>query len=401
MNQYAELFRIAGMRQAALFSLIGRFGYVASGLSVLFLGTARLGIGTGGLAAGALTVGVALGAPIAGRLSTRYGTSRTYTAFACLSMTGTLLALDGAGRGSQHLFLAGCFWGGLTTPPIAAAMRALWPKAGLPDRLRTTANSFESVVTETLFVAVPPVIGTLAAIDPRLGLIIASGCVVLGGVGFASTGVVRRHLPATGGTVHRPASRVLSPPVVWLLCIGASTAAVAGAMDVTVVSALRASGSMDAAGYVLLAPALASVLGGVVYGVLPAERVPGQRLGLLLASWLLLFVLVAFQSGPWTLTAALFLAGLPMAAIATEEFALLGQVCAQERLQEVFMWAGSGANVGVALGSALAGQVAEFRDGSLSAWTPVAVAAAALLLHRVGAHRLLTTPYRSLVQASR
>ncbi|MEU8827774.1 hypothetical protein [Streptomyces sp. NPDC048636] len=393
MRQYAELFRVPGAKPAEFFALIGRFGYVACGLSVLFLGTARLGIGVGGLGASGLTIGVALGSPVAGRLSSRFGTSPVYAAAATTGTAGAALALSGAEARSVPGFLAGACVLGFTTPPIGAAMRALWPRTELPERLHTPANSFESVVTELLFIAAPPATGALAVIDPRLGLIVADGCVVVGGVGFASTRLVRRHLGPSGAAVRKRAARTLSPPVVWLLCVAATTAAVAGAMDVAVVSVLDESGAAESAGYVLLAPALGSVLGGAVYGLLPAERVPGRRFGLLLAAWLVLFSLVSAQSGPWALAGALFLAGIPMAAIGIEEFTLLGRVCeTQDRLQEVFTWAGSSANVGVAAGSALCGYVAEHRGGTFGGWMPTAAVAVACVLYLTGFPRFRPAP---------
>ncbi|MEV8016071.1 hypothetical protein AB0O76_06955 [Streptomyces sp. NPDC086554] len=388
MRQYAELFHRPGLRQAEFFSVLGRFGYVACGLGALFLGTARLGIGVGGLGAGGLTLGVAVGSPIAGRLSSRYGTSAVYATMACVSVSGTALALAGADGRSVRSFVAGCCVIGMTTPPIGAAMRALWPKSGTPERLRGTANSLESVVTELLFVVAPPVTGVLAAVHPGLALAVADGCVVVGGVGLSCTRLVRECLGPDGGPRRRRSSRGASLPVAWLVGVGGVTAAVTGAMDVSVVSVLDEAGDAEAAGFVLLAPALASVLSGIAYGLLPTEPAPGRRFGRLLLVWVPLFALVALQSDPWLLAGALFLAGIPMAAIGIEEFNLLSRVADSEaRLQEVFTWAGSSANIGVACGSALGGYAAEHAGSSVGSWVPAAAVATACALYFAGARR--------------
>lgn len=388
VRRYAELFDRPGLGQAEFFSVLGRFGYVACGLGALFLGTARLGIGVGGLGAGGLTLGVAVGSPVAGRLSSRYGTSAVYATLACLSVPGTVLALAGAEGRSVPAFLTGCCVIGLTTPPIGAAMRALWPKSGTAEHLRGTANSLESVVTELLFVVAPPVTGMLAALHPGLALAVADGCVLVGGVGFSCTRLVREHLGPDGGARRRSSFRKTSSPVGWLVCVGGVTAAVTGAMDVAVVSVLDESGDAEAAGYVLLAPALASVLGGIAYGLLPAEAAPGRRFGRLLLVWVPLFTLVALQSDPWLLAGALFLAGVPMAAIGIEEFNLLsGFAGSGARLQEVFTWAGSSANVGVACGNALGGYVAEHAGSSVGRWMPAVAVVLACALYFAGALR--------------
>ncbi|MFG3093210.1 hypothetical protein [Streptomyces sp. NPDC048202] len=388
MRRYVELFHRPGLRQAEFFSVLGRFGYVACGLGALFLGTDRLGIGVGGLGAGGLMLGVAVGSPVAGRLSSRYGTSAVYATMACVSVPGTVLALAGADGRSVPSFVAGCCVIGMTTPPMGAAMRALWPRSGTPEPLRGTANSLESVVTELLFVVAPPVTGVLAALRPGLALAFADGCVVVGGVGFSCTRLVRECLGPDGGPRHRGPSRKVSAPVAWMVGVGGVTAVVTGAMDVSVVSVLGDAGNAEAAGFVLLAPALASVLSGTAYGLLPTEPAPGRRFGRLLLVWVPLFALVALPSDPWLLAGALFLAGIPMAAIGIEEFNLLSRIADSEaRLQEVFTWAGASANIGVACGNALGGYVAEHAGSSVGSWIPAAAVAAACALYFAGALR--------------
>lgn len=385
MRRYAELFRTPGTRQAEFFAVIGRFGYIACGLGVLFLGTAKLGIGTGGLGAGALTLGVAVGSPVAGRLSSRHGASPLYAVLACASTVGTALALLGAENGAGAVFLAGSCLTGASIPPFGAAMRAVWPKSGLPAELRAAANSLESVISELMFVFAPPVTGVLAAVEPGLGLIVADGCVLLGGIGFSCAGLVRRSLGPHRDTASRAAARHrMSLPVAWLVCVGGVTAAVAGAMDVAVVSVLNAAGKASAAGFVLLVPALASVVTGTIYGLLPAERAPGRRFGLLLLVWLPLFALVALAPNPWLLAAALCLAGVPMAAIGVEEFTLLGRAAGDGNLHEVFTWAGAVANVGVAAGNSLCGFTAQHLGASVSGWLPAAAVALACALYFTG-----------------
>ncbi|MFJ6740689.1 hypothetical protein ACIQOU_17570 [Streptomyces sp. NPDC091279] len=386
MRQYARLFDRPGLMRAEFFSVLGRFGYVACGLGALFLGTARLGIGVGGLGAGALALGVAVGSPVAGRLSSRYGTSAVYATMACVSVLGTLLAQTGAGGRSVPSFVVGCGVVGLTTPPIGAAMRALWTRSGTPDQLGATANSLESVITELLFVVAPPVTGVLAAVHPGLALAVADGCVVVGGVGFAGTRIVRTCLGPDAAPRRRRTARGTTLPVLWLVAIGGVTAAVTGAMDVTVVAVLTDAGDARAAGFVLLAPALASVLSGIAYGLLPAEGAAGRRFGRLLLVWTPLFALVALPSDPWLLAGALFLAGVPLAAIGIEEFQLLSRVAgSRARLQEVFTWAGSSANIGVACGSALGGAVAEHAGSAVGGWIPAAAVATACALYFAGA----------------
>ncbi|NUS11667.1 MAG: hypothetical protein HOY69_09750 [Streptomyces sp.] len=388
MRQYAELFHRPGLRQAEFFSVLGRFGYVACGLGALFLGTARLGIGVGGLGTGGLMLGVAVGSPVAGRLSARYGTSAVYAAMSCAGVPGTALALAGAGGRSVPPFVVGCCVIGMTTPPFGAAMRALWPRSGTPEPLRGTANSLESVVTELLFVVAPPVTGVLAAVHAGLALAVADGCVVVGGVGFSCTRLVRECLGPDGATRRRESSRRVPLPVAWMVGVGGVTAAVTGAMDVSVVSVLGEAGDAEVAGFVLLAPALAGVLSGTAYGLLPADPAPGRRFGRLLLVWAPLFALVALQSNPWLLAGTLFLAGIPMAAIGIEEFNLLSRIAGSEaRLQEVFTWAGAGANIGVACGNTLAGYVAVHAGSSAGGWIPAVAVATACALYFAGAPR--------------
>jgi hypothetical protein len=385
VRRYAELFRTPGTAQAEFFAVIGRFGYIACGLGVLFLGTARLGIGIGGLGAGGLTLGVAVGSPVAGRLSSRYGVSPLYAVLAGASTVGTTLALLGAENGAGVVFLVGSCLTGATIPPFGAAMRALWPASGLPAESRGAANSLESVVTELLFVFAPPVTGVLAAVEPGLGLIAADGCVLLGGIGFSSAGLVRRGLGPHRDAASPAATRHrMSLPVAWLVCVGGATAAVAGAMDVAVVSVLNAAGEAKVAGFVLLVPALASVVTGTLYGLLPAERGPGRRFGLLLLVWLPLFALVALASNPWLLAGALCLAGIPMAAIGVEEFTLLSRAAGDANLHEVFTWAGAVANVGVAAGNSLCGFMAQHLGSAASAWLPAAAVALACAVYFTG-----------------
>lgn len=384
MSPYRALLRTPGSLRAEVFSLLGRLGYVMCGLGSLFLGTDRMGITAGGLGAGAFALGAAVGTPLSGRLSAQYGTPRVFSLLAATSVLGTLTALLSTTGYSLPGFALGCVIIGATAPPVGAGMRALWAKADIAEHLRGPANSLESVGMEVLFILGPPLVGLLATADPVLTLVVADGCVLVGAIGFATAPLVRRLLGPTTDRSGGPSRRVLSRPVVWLLCVAGLTAAASGAMDVAVVAALRESGSAQSAGLVLLAPAVGSVLGGIGYGLVSTERTPGRRLGLLLLAWMCTLILVAIQTTPWPLALALFLSGIPMAALGVEEFNLLGRANPDpRRIQEVYSWAGSSINVGVSTGSAVCGFVAAHSPQGLALWTPAAAVLVACLPYTV------------------
>jgi MFS family permease len=136
-----------------------------------------------------------------------------------------------------------------------------------PDHHRTTVLSVDSVATELSFL-VGPVLGVLAAtyIPTPVALMICELCVVLGAVAlwFANPPLNSEHSDLSAGKV--PVRSWMTPAVVVVLAIAATSTIILTGEDLSTVAALRHWDQSTAIGWMLALWGAGSAVGGIVYG---------------------------------------------------------------------------------------------------------------------------------------
>ena len=239
---------------------------------------------------------------------------------------------------------------GLFMMPIFSIVRQVLIGA-VPDEQRTAVLSVDSVVVEFSFM-IGPVLGVLAAtyLPTPVALMICQLTLVLGGfvvwLDNPSMGVER-----AGSAPRRRVREWLSPSVVAILAIAATSTLILTGEDLGAVAALREMDHTTSIGWVLALWGLGSAIGGIVYGAL-RRHPPAAVLLIVLAGST---TLVALADGRLMFTVLLFVSGLFCAPTITATLDDLTRAVPASVRGEAMGWHGSALTLGGALGAPLVG----------------------------------------------
>jgi MFS family permease len=399
-GRFARLPLLAGRGFIPL-GLFARLPLAMLTIGALTLVTAVTGsYAVGGAAAGAVGVGSALGAPVLGALADRLG-QRPVLLFAALSHALAVVALILAAYlipGGQDLagalpLLAAAWVAGASCPQVGPLARVRWMaltsrggRAADAEDL-DTALSYEGTADELTFVLGPALVGILAsAIAPWLPLALAAALTITLVPAFAvhptHRAVVRAPAPtgdrrdaATAGGRCRAVAAV-ALPVLSMVCMG------------TFFGSTQASLSSFSAGFAT------SELAGLLYAVMGLSSAAAAlsvaywpRRFTVTARWMVcaalmagLAVLLLLPSTALPMILVLLVLGVPVGPLMVTVFALGGLVAPAGRLGTVMTALASGLVAGTALGSSLAGQLAQNHGYSAAFVVPVCAATALFLL---------------------
>ncbi|MFF3460309.1 MFS transporter [Streptomyces sp. NPDC002730] len=334
-------------------------------------------IAFGGLLSALYGLASGLSQPVKGRLMDRYGQRAVHLPAALLNST-LLLALPVAGPyAGAALATTIVVAAGLTTPPLEAGLRALWPSL-LPDpRLRHAALALDTGAQGLLYIVGPLLVAALAsAHSPSLALA-ATAALGLAGTLVVATAPPSRHWrPAPASADDGPARRLASPELVSLFIALTGIGFAIGALNVWAVAMAELHGRDMLSGLLPASFSAGSFLGGLVYG---RRTWPGSTTRQLLAGtaaflagWLPLLAL----PGPHAAIAAVVLPGAFLTVVVACAYQATDALTPTGRTSEAYAWLILSIGAGQAAGTALAGRVAD--HVLASAALPAAGAAFAL-----------------------
>ncbi len=309
--------------------------------------------GSAGLVLAATSVGQAVAGPITSRWMGVWGMRRviTLTLSVCVvTVLGlALLPLDVPG----YMLLG--MVAGLSTPPVQAAVRTIYPKLVNSSNL-TPLFSLDASLQEIIWVLAPVVITLVSTqIGTAEGMLLVAIILVGGGAWFIlSPEVGRVRIPRSRNALGKV---VLKPPVLLATVIGFLLIGACSAVEVGVVATFE-HGSL-AAGLVLAVFSAGSLAGGLAFGHIPigpwamARRLLIVTIGL----GLTMVMLNVFWLG-----GTLILAGIGIAPALAVLFAITSASVKFSETAEAFGWAGTGQLIGAAAGSAVAGFLVDASD---------------------------------------
>ena len=415
---YGRILRRPGALRFSAAGLLARFPMSMVGISTILAVQDLYGsYSAAGAVSAANIVATAVGAPLLARLVDAHGQARVM-APALVASSASLLALAAAAqhRAAPWSLIALSALAGALSGSMGSLVRSRWTALlESPDDIHT-AFSLEAALDETAFM-IGPVLATALCTTPALpvtsGWIAAMALQTGGGLWFLSQratepalhprrrrtarpgrGAVERGqgLDAPAPTSHRPVlghGAVASIVVIFL-----TSGAMFGANDVTVVAFATELGQKPAAGAALAAWAAGSFLAALAYG----SRSWGWPLWKQLAAGALALALGAstFTVAPnlAVLSALYALTGLAIAPTITSGNNIVQVTVAPSQLTEGLAWVSTALNIGVSLGSMVAGRVLDAsgsRGGYLLvagfAWVGAAVTAGSLrILRRARTH---------------
>ena len=382
ITAYRTLLRIVGPAYVAV-AFLGRVPLAMSQMGTLLLVSASTGrYALGGAAAGALAVANAVGAPFFGSLADRVGQRPVVLAQSWAGGAGLAAIVWTTQEGaSPAAIVAVAALAGLATPQIGPLARVRWQPItkDAPDqrRLVDAAFSYEGAADEVSFVLGPATVGLLAVVvAPGDALLVAGGVLVAFGSWFAlhpTAALTRPEVGATRSTAP-VLTAVLGVLALAQLCIGM----VFGATQTGSTVLATAQGEPGQAGLIHATLGVGSAIAGLAIAALPERigyptRMVASAAALLVLSAPLLLVQTIGQ-----LVAVIALLGFAVAPYMISNFAMAGEVVVPERVGTAMTLLAGATGIGYALGSTLAGRLADL-GGHTPAFA-VTVSATALAL---------------------
>ncbi|MFC7496863.1 MULTISPECIES: MFS transporter [unclassified Nocardioides] len=223
-----------------------------------------------------------------------------------------------------------------------------------PDYQRTTVLSVDSVATELTFL-VGPVLGVLAAtyLPTPVALLICQLAVVVGGVilWVANPPLSSHPTDLSAGKVSRRSW--LTPSVVMILVIAATSTIILTGEDLSTVAALREWDAPASIGWVLALWGAGSAVGGIVYGAL--RRHPPAAVLLVGLAGSTTLVAFAPDGNLLWFSVLLTISGLFCAPTITATVDDLSRVVPASVRGEAMGWHGSALTLGSAIGAPIIG----------------------------------------------
>jgi MFS family permease len=365
-NPFLEVLARPGALRFSAAGFVGRMPMAMFGLGMVLLIASVTGrYGLAGIVAAVGSVSYAVCAPQAARLSDRFGQRRVLRPLVIFFAGSTVALICCAEfRAPLWMLLVTSAAAGASMPSLGSMVRARWSALLGGSPLLHAAFSLESVLDETIFVIGPAVVTLLATqVHPAAGVAVAMVTCLAGTLLLAaqrSTEPPARPAPAPSRPLGSPRSLLTSIPAPGLitlapvyLCLGAMF----GTIDLSTVDFAQEHGHKPLAGFILGAYALGSAVGGLGYGA-RNWRSPGYR-----RFAVTLCIVVAGTATFWALpglavlTAVIFCSGLAVSPTFIAGFSLIDQQAPEGRRTEGLAWLTSAISIGVAIGSAVAGQV--------------------------------------------
>lgn len=346
-------------------SIVARLPNAALSL-VLLLRTEELSgsYAAGGAVAAASGLASGVGQPMLGRLIDRRGQRRVLLIASVVSTAAiAAFALLPDGAPVLAAVLIAAIAGG-TQPPISSCLRALLTDAVAPEH-RHKAFAVDSTLFELVYILGPAVIIGLVGTWSLQAAVAACALLTVSGTGaFAATRLSRGTSGALdaatelAGPLRDPGVRVL---LVAVFLFGLSVAG----LELGLAAFAAAEGARNAVGWLLALSGVGSMIGGLAAARTPPPPDPARRLLVLLVVLAVLEVPLALAGTLAAMGVAVAVASLAIAPSLALTFQLASETAPAGTVTEALTWLSSAIAAGVAVGSALAGVLAEHASTTL------------------------------------
>jgi MFS family permease len=362
-NGYLHLLGLPGAARFSAAAAVGRTPMAMFGLgSVLMLRATTGQYGLAGTVAGAGSIGYALCAPRIARLADHFGQGKVLRPLVAFFAVSTVVFVTCAQlHAPVWALLITSILAGSSMPSLGSMVRSRWSHLLAGSPALHSAFALESVADEMIFVAGPAVVTLLATkVLPAAGVLVAMLVCLAGTLVFAAQR--RTEPPAAPAGALRPRGHGRGLPAPGLLTLVPGylfLGAMFASIDLSTVDFAQLEGYKPEAGFILGTYALGSAIGGLWYGSrtwrMPLERRFIITLALTVAG------VGTFWAQPSlvTLDLSMLAAGLTISPTLIAGFALTERQAPEPRRTEAMTWLSSAISVGVAIGSAVSGHLAD------------------------------------------
>ncbi|HET8601781.1 MAG TPA: MFS transporter [Segeticoccus sp.] len=365
LASYRRLFALSGLGFVVV-AFLGRLPLAMSQLGTLLLVAGSTGsYGAGGVSAGALAVANAVGAPVAGSLADRFGQRRVVLAQSLGSAAALValvtLALHGV---DWPLQAVGAAVAGLLMPQVGPLARVRWRPMmrGMADhrRLVDLAFSYEGSADEASFVLGPALVGLVATVlAPAPALLTAAVLLAVFGTLFAvhpSALLTRR----SGRGATTGAGRLFTGAFVALCFAQLSVGMIFGSVQTGTSVLATSAGVPGLTGLLHALLGVGSVVAGLCMAMVPDRIAYETRWRAFALGQALLALPLLLVQGLGSLSATLLVLGFSIAPYMITVFTLGERITPPGRTGAAMTALAATTGTGYALGSSIAGRLADW-----------------------------------------
>lgn len=356
MKRYRELFAFPQVISLGIAAFPARVAYGMIGLGIFFKAEQETGsIAIAGFAIGLYSLASSLTAGIRGSVMDRWGQKWTLRilvpAYSALILSLNVME-------TSRSILITTFILGITSPPINLSIRPLW-KDLVPQTYLRTAYAFDSAMMSATSVVGPVIVTSLALSSrPHLALDAVALLIFIGGVGLALTRVSRNWIPEkkVKGQGNLFANRAMQ----LLMFEGCFIGFGWGVFDVAVPAFATQEDVQHRVAWIFAAFGIATVVGGLLGGLVSKKLAPLPALRRAYLFWLLTCIPVAFTYPDWTMALVGASIGFVGGAVQVFYFEVLEAVRPKGSQTSSLGWIWSVEGSFMAVGAAVGGVVSEY-----------------------------------------
>jgi MFS family permease len=297
MNRYRELIAFPQVIRLGISAFPARLAYGMIGLGIFFKAEAETGsIAVAGFAIGLNSLAGSLTAGIRGSVMDRFG--QKWPIRILVPMYSALILLLNTMETRQSILIT-AFILGITAPPINLSVRPLW-KDIVPQNYLRTAYAFDSSMMSSTSVIGPVVITALSLSSrPGFGLGTTAALMFLGGVALSLTPVSRDWIPEKK---QKNQQRLWKDRAIQLLMLeGCFIGFGSGVFNVAVPAFATQEGVAHRVAWIFAAFGAATVVGGLLGGLVSKRFAPLSALRIAYLFWLVACIPVAFTYPDWSM----------------------------------------------------------------------------------------------------
>ena len=332
-----------------------RLAYGMIGLGIFFKAEQETGsVAIAGFAIGLNSLAGSLTAGIRGSVMDRFG--QKWPIRILVPMYSGLILLLNTMETRQSILVT-AFILGITAPPINLSVRPLW-KDIVPDSYLRTAYAFDSSMMSTTSVIGPVVITALSLSSrPGFGLGTIAALMFIGGVALSLTPASRDWIPEKK---QKGQQRLWKDRAIQLLMFeGCFIGFGWGVFDVAVPAFATQEGVQHRVAWIFAAFGAATVVGGLLGGLVSKKLAPLSALRRAYLLWLIACVPVAFTYPDWSMALIGACIGFLGGAVQVFYFEVLEAVRPKGSQTSSLGWIWSVEGSFMAVGAAVGGVVSE------------------------------------------
>jgi MFS family permease len=382
LSRYSALLERPELRQTIVASVIGRMPIGILGLAILLATQASSGsFGIAGAVAACYLAGLAMTAPVLGRLIDRSGPATVLFFCACAFPTA-LIALVVALRLEAPQWTAFVFaaFAGACFPPITVCLRTFMRQRLADEAQLATAYSLESVLIETIFIVGPVLVALFVAyLSADAAVLFAAVCGLAGTLMFLRSPVL-----AQWRVEKRMVASLVGPlsvsGFVPLLAVIFAYSGSFGLVEIGITAFAAEAGTPALAGVILGLMSVGSAAGGLAYGSRSWRTPLRRQFALMLLLMGMGVAVLSLVTNAFVFSVLGIIAGIVMAPALIIQAMLVAKTAPAHFATEAFTWSTTCLLTGIGLGLAAGGLILESATSAavFAAAGLVAIAAAVL-----------------------